>query len=104
MNGMYLGHSFRLEYLHFGTGDLEKTEMNKRTVDSKPRQSKYGVCCNASNATSTEPESVRRTVMACTKGTPVDQRLYIGTGGLVDVILTSNFDFVILTRKYRSAL
>ena len=29
VNGMYLGHSFRLEYLHFGTGDLEKTEMNR---------------------------------------------------------------------------
>ena len=77
VNGMYLGHSFRLEYLHFGTGDLEKTEMNKRTVDSKPRQSKYGVCCNASNATSTEPESVRRTVMACTKGTPSGECTYI---------------------------
>ena len=45
-----------------------------------------------------------KTVMACTKGTPVDQGLHIGTGGLVDVILTSNCDFVILTRKYRSAL
>ena len=30
-------------------------EMKKRTVDSKPRQSKYGMCCNASNATSTDP-------------------------------------------------
>ena len=76
---MYLGHSFRLEYLHFGTGDLEKRNLgwNERelSIRNLGNQSMECVATLVTQLVLTRVES--KTVMACTKGTPSGECTYI---------------------------